>query len=365
MSGGQPAQRRPRAGEPFGELEDGRIVRTLALGAASGLEVHVLDLGATVHRLELTGGDGVRRNVTLGHPTVADYRNGTAFLGATIGRYANRIAGGRFQLDGREVRVGVSDRGNHLHGGPDGFDRRVWTVIEHDAQHAVLTLHSPDGDQGFPGALDVRATYRVDGSTLELLLEAVADARTVVNLTSHLYLNLDGEGAGTIDGHVLQVLGDTYLPVDATGIPVRAAAPVEGTPFDLREPRVLGPVLRTDHPQLRDTQGIDHDFALRGTGLRPVARLVSPRTRTAMELLTDQPHLQVYTGGYFDGTTRSSWGGLHRQGDGLALEPQLPPDSPNRPDGPSPVLAAGATYRSTIRWNFSALARESWASNPT
>ena len=340
--------------EPFGSLPDGRPVRRVALGRAPGLEVHLLDLGATVHRILVTGGDGVRRNVTLGHPTVADYLAGNDFLGAAIGRYANRIAQGRFRLEGREFQVGVTDRGHHLHGGPDGFDRRLWVLDEHGPDHATFALHSPDGDQGFPGGLDVRATYRVQDTTLELTFEAVSSAPTVVNLTSHLYLNLDGEG-GTIDEHTLQVHAEAFTPVDATGIPVGPPVAVAGTPFDLRRPRRLGDVVRAEHPQLRDARGLDHDFVLTGSGLRAVGRLAAARTRTVVDLLTHQPDQQVYTGHFFDGTGRSSSGGRHRQGDGIALEPQLPPDSPNRPEAPSPVLRPGARYRATTQWRFGPL----------
>ena len=164
----------------------------VVIGAEPGVEVHLLPLGATVHRLLVTGGDGVRRNVTLANPTVEERLATTDFLGATIGRYANRIAHGRFTLDGTEVQVGTSDRGNSLHGGPDGFDRRTWDVVESGSHHAVLALHSPDGDQGFPGAVDVTARFEVSADALSLTLEARTDAPTLVNLTQHLYLNLDG-----------------------------------------------------------------------------------------------------------------------------------------------------------------------------
>lgn len=325
---------------------------TLVIGAPPGPVVEVLALGATVHRLEVTGGDGVRRNVVLGHPSTADRLAGSAYLGGTIGRYANRIARGRFPLDGREVAVGVQDRGNSLHGGPDGFDRRVWEVVEHGPESVVLTLVSPDGDQGFPGTLTARVAYRVAGDAVRVEMTATTDAPTVVNLTNHAYLNLDGEGAGTVDDHVLTVAADEYTPVDATGIPLGAHAPVAGTPFDLREATRLGTALRRDHPQLLAARGLDHNYVVRGTGLRRHATLASPRTGTTLELRSDQPGLQVYTGNALDGTLPSTGGGRYRQGDGIALEPQLFPDSPNRPAWPSARLDPGGTYRSTIEWAF-------------
>src|SRR6478672_2632436 len=193
----------------FGQLPDGREVRLLTIGTEPGPVVEVLALGATVHRLLVTCGDGERRNVVLGHPDVAERLASGDYLGGTIGRYANRIAGGRFVLDGREVTVGAHDRGNSLHGGPEGFDVRMWDVVSHGPDEVVLSLTSPDGDQGFPGTVEVTVTYRVDGDTVSVAMAATTDATTVVNLTNHAYLNLGGEGAGTIDDHLLLVEADS------------------------------------------------------------------------------------------------------------------------------------------------------------
>ena len=336
----------------FDVLADGREVRLLTVGSAPGPVVDVLTLGATVHRLVVTGGDGVRRNVVLGHADAAERLASGDYVGGTIGRYANRIAAGRFELEGREVVVGTHDRGHSLHGGPDGFDRRVWDVVSHDRDEVVLGLVSPDGDQGFPGAVTARVTYRVVGQAVQVVMEATTDATTVVNLTNHAYLNLDGEGAGTIDDHVLTVPADDYSPVDATGIPLGHHAPVEGTPFDLREATSIGGAIRTEHPQVADARGVDHNYVVSGVGLRLAAVLQSSRTGTRLELHSDQPGLQVYTGNFLDGTRRSTRGGRYRQGDGIALEPQLFPDSPNRPEWPSAVLHPGERYRSVLEWRF-------------
>ncbi|SDC89395.1 aldose epimerase family protein [Nocardioides lianchengensis] len=328
-------------------------LRTLTVGAAPGVVVEVLPLGATVHRLEVAGADGTRRNVVLGHASVADRLASTSYLGGTIGRYANRIAAGRFPLDGREVVVGAHDRGHSLHGGPDGFDRRVWDVVAHTPDEVVLRLVSPDGDQGFPGEVEVEVRYRVEGSVVRVEMTATTDAPTVINLTNHAYFNLDGEGSGTVDDHVLGIPADEYTPVDATAIPVGGHAPVDGTPFDFRDPAPLGPALRRDHPQLLDAHGIDHNYVVRGSGLRTHATLVSPRSGIALELRSDQPGLQVYTGNFLDGSNPSTGGGRYRQGDGIALEPQLFPDSPNRPEWPSAQVRPGETYRATLEWEFS------------
>ncbi len=338
---------------PWGELADGRPVHRIVIGEPPRPVLHLLDLGATVHGLDVACGDRRRRNVVLGHATPADYLASTDYIGGTIGRYANRIAGGRFDLDGAEVKVETHDRGNHLHGGPDGFDRRLWDLADHGPNHAMLTLVSPDQDQGFPGQLVATALFEVRDDAVAVTLTAVTDAPTVVNLTSHAYFNLDGDDAGTIDDHELTVPAERYTPVDPTGIPIGDHATVEGTPFDFRLARRIGRSLRVDHQQLAWARGIDHNYAVDGRGMRTAAVLESTRTRTRLEVRSDQPGLQVYTGNFLDGSRRSVAGGLYRQGDGIALEPQLFPDSPNRADFPSAVLRPGDTYRSEIEWLFS------------
>ena len=337
----------------FGRMPDGREVRLLTIGAEPGPVVEVLTLGATVHRLVVACGDGVRRNVVLGHPDVEERLASGDYVGGTIGRYANRIAGGRFTLDGKEVEVRTHDRGNSLHGGPDGFDVRLWDVESHDADELVLSLVSPDGDQGFPAEVTARVSYEIGGDVVRVRMQAATDAPTVVNLTNHAYFDLDGERSGTVDSHELHVEADEFTPVDATGIPLGGHAPVAGTPFDLRTPTRVGAAVRTEHPQVADAKGIDHNYVVRGTGLRRAAVLTAPTTRTSAEVWTDQPGLQVYTGNFLDGSRRSTSGGRYRQGDGIALEPQLFPDSPNRPQWPSAVLEPGETYAATLEWRFS------------
>jgi galactose mutarotase-like enzyme len=339
----------------FGRLPDGQVVERLVIGEAPGPVVELLTLGATVHRLEVTGGDGERRNVVLGHDTVEDRLASSDYLGSTIGRYANRIARGEFQLAGTTVRVQTHDRGNSLHGGPDGFDRRIWSVVDQSTHAATLSLESPDGDMGFPGTLSVQVRYEVEGDVVRVTHEATTDATTVVNLTNHTYFNLDGERAGTVDDHRLSVDADSYTPVDATGIPSGDHASVVGTPFDLRAATVIGGAVRQDHEQIRSVRGIDHNYVLRGDGLRTAAVLESDRTLTVLELRTDQPGLQVYTGNNLDGAGRGAAGQLYRQGDGIALEPQLFPDTPNHPDWPSARLEPGEVYRSTIEWSLRSL----------
>ena len=332
-------------------LEDGET-RLVKLGREPGIVVDLLDLGATIKRIEVPHGPGRRVNVALGHPTPEDYRRGSLFLGGTIGRFANRIADGSFDLDGYPVQLDTTDRGHHLHGEPRGYHRRPWVLGDVSPDEATLLMHSPDGDQGLPGALDVTARFRVSRTSLDIHLTAVSSATTVVNLTNHLYLNLDGEGAGSIDRHCLQVRADHYLPIDADGLPLGPTAEVAGTPLDFRQPTRLAGPMRSTHEQVTRARGIDHNYVLDSDGFRPVATLTSSSGGLRAVLETDQPGLQVYTGNFLDGTATTSNGRTLRQGDGIALEPQLFPNSPNEFAYPSPVLRPGSVYRSRIRWTF-------------
>jgi galactose mutarotase-like enzyme len=338
--------------EPFGGSSIGPV-RAFTIGAEPGPVLEVLDLGATVHRLGVTCGDGVRRNVVLGHPTPEDHLTSPAYLGGTIGRYANRIAGGRFDLDGRVVQLETNDRGNTLHGGPAGFDKRMWEVVDHGDDHVVMRLVSPGGDQGFPGRLVAQVRFEISGESVLVLFRAASDASTVVCLTSHAYFNLDG--ADTIEEHLLRVDAEEFLPIDDTGIPLADRARVAGTAFDLRRPSPLGERIRDPHPQMAAAQGIDHCFVLDGAGQRRVATLDSRLSRTRLELITDQPGLQVYTGSQLDGTLPSVSGGAHPPGAGIALEPELFPDTPNSPAADTAVLRPGETYEAALEWRFSAL----------
>ncbi len=337
--------------ESFGESSLGPV-QVLTIGAGPGPVLEVLDLGATVHRLWVTGGDGVRRNVVLGHPDPEDYLTSPAYLGGTIGRYANRLAAGRLDIDGQAVQLATNDRGNLLHGGPDGFDKRIWDVVEHGDDHVTLRLVSPDGDQGFPGRLDAEVRFDVSGESGRVRLQATSDAPTVVCLTSHAYFNLDG--AETIEQHLLRVDAEEFLAVDETGIPLPQPVRAAGTAFDLRQPAQLGERIHDPHPQMA-ADGFDHCFVLDGAGRRRVAVLESHRSRTRLELSTDQPGLQVYTGNQLDGTAPSASGGFHQRWAGVALEPQVFPNTPNGPDAETAVLRPGDTYRATLEWRFVSL----------
>ena len=325
---------------------------------ASGLRADILTLGGVIERLEVPDREGRFANVALGLPTPDGYAAQGPYFGALIGRYANRIARGRFALDGREYRLANNNGLNSLHGGARGFDKRIWDVVTADRRSLEISLVSPDGEEGYPGMLRVRVIYSVEEEgTLRIDYAAETDAATVVNLTNHSYWNLAGEGSGTILGHELEISADSFTPVDSTLIPTGEILPVEGTPFDFRAPTPIGARIRADHPQLRIGQGYDHNWVLRGgaeAGVRRAARLREPASGRVLEVLTDQPGLQFYSGNLLDGTLAGPGGRLYRSGDGVALETQHFPDSPNRPGFPSTVLRPGEVFRSTTRLRFSA-----------
>jgi aldose 1-epimerase len=308
--------------------------------------------GAAIQQLWAPDRDGERANVVLGFATREEYERSRAhFFGATIGRFANRIAGGRFELDGV-----VYELAGPLHGGPDGFDRRLWDVAEAGVDRAVFRYRSPDGEMGYPGNLDVEVTYTLAGGTLRIDYFAETDRTTVVNLTNHALWNLAGEGEGTIDGHLLTVNAESYTPVDEGLLPTGEIAPVVGTPLDFRTTTAVGARIRSDHEQLRRAGGYDHNFVLDrpgAAGLVHVARVEEPRSGRVLEVETTEPGLQVYSGNFLAGDLVGTGGRPYPQRGGVALETQHFPDSPNNPAFPSTVLRPGATFASTTLYRLS------------
>ena len=338
--------------ERFG-LVDGQEVTRFTLGSDHGLVLRVLDLGATVQELWVPDGAGAMANVVLGADTAEEYAaTPSQYFGATVGRFANRIAHGTFTLDGVTHEVAVNDGPNSLHGGPDGFHRRLWAVTGLDDTGLTLDLTSPDGDQGFPGTLSVSVSYRVVGLEVQIRYRAESDAATVVNLTNHAHFNLAGEGAGSIEDHVLHVDADRYTPVGADLIPPGHLVDVSDSPLDFRVPTRIGARIRADHEQLRVARGYDHNFVLNGSESRPAVTLSEPGSGRTLEVRTDQPGVQVYTGNFFDGSRVGPSGSAYRQGDGVALETQHFPDSPNQPAFPSTVLRPGEVFTSWTSWSF-------------
>ncbi len=326
----------------FGRLPDGTAVHAYSLRDPGGLNATIIQYGARLAALEVPVAAGAR-NVTLGFETLEPYLTDGAHLGAIAGRYANRIAGGRFVLDGREHRLSVNNGGNTLHGGADGFAARVWQA-EPEGETLLLRLVSPDGDQGFPGRLTAEVRYRLQGGDLVIDYSATTDAPTVVNLTNHAYFNL--AGAGTVLDHAIEIAADRFLPVDQALIPTGELQPVAGTPFDLRRLTRIGARIGADDPQLHLGGGFDHCFVLADAphpAPQPAARVEAEGI--VMEVLTTEPAVQFYSGNFLSGQP-FAWR------TGLCLETQHYPDSPNRPSFPSTVLRPGGTYWSRTIYRF-------------
>lgn len=345
--------------EMFGTLPDGAAVERVRLRGDGGFETSIITFGATLQALLVPDRHGVIGDVVLGHDDLAGYAGARKFFGATVGRFANRIAGARFDLDGAVVRLAANNGPHALHGGLAGFDCRLWqiTALDEGASPAVtLAYHSADGEEGYPGALDVRLTYRISGpGELSLAFEATTDRPTVINLTNHSFFNLEGVGADeTILRHRLNIPADHFLATDATAIPLPGPPRrVAGTPFDFREVHEIGSRIRTAEEQLQRGRGYDHTFCLApGEGPQLAARLAAPRSGRVMELHTDQPGVQLYSGNYLDGSVAGKSGRLYRQSDAVCLEPQAWPDAPNRPDFPSARLEPGQTYRHRTLYRF-------------
>jgi aldose 1-epimerase len=346
----------------FGTAPDGTEVDLHTLSGGGGLAAKVLTYGGIVHQLWAPDRAGEPANVALGLPRLADYVEGNRpYFGAVVGRYANRIASAAFTLDGVTYRLRSNDGPNCLHGGHRGFDKRVWHVVgsRSTADSVELTLRytSPDGEEGFPGRLAVDVTYTVTrDDTFRIDYRATTDRPTVVNLTSHVYWNLAGEGSGSVDDQRLTVAASRYLPVDSEMIPTGEVAFVAGTPLDFRRPTPIGARIREPSDQLAAARGYDHHFVLDGTGGRgrPAAVLYDPASGRRLEVTTTEPGIQVYSGNYLQGSLAGTSGRCYGQGDGLALETQHCPDSPNRPEFPSTVLRPGEVFRSSTAYRFSA-----------
>ncbi|MGD0796323.1 MAG: aldose epimerase family protein [Acidobacteriaceae bacterium] len=326
------------------------------------LVVNLTDYGARIVSLKTKDRNGRFADVALGYDSVGGYvAEGAAktYFGAIVGRYGNRIRGGKFTLDGKEYQIPLNNGANALHGGPHGFDDQMWTgtVLPDGVEMALV---SKDGDMGFPGTLTVHVRYTLVGSTVHIHYEATTDKDTVVNLTNHTYFNLAGEGSGTILDEVLQINADEYTPVDAGLIPVGGAKPVAGTPFDFRKPTVIGARIHDADEQLKIGGGYDHNWILRGAGagkgggvMKVAARLYDPASGRVLTVSTTEPGVQFYSGNALTGDYKGKSGGVYGRNTGLCLETQHYPDSPNQPASPSTELKAGATMRSETVFAFS------------
>ncbi|MCG7348708.1 aldose epimerase family protein [Sphingomonas sp. ACRSK] len=345
-----------------GTLKDGTAVEAITLVGANGVSARVLTYGATLQSLIAPDRDGNKADVVLGYDDLADYVDHPNYFGVTVGRYANRIAGGTFTLDGKKFQLPLNDKTNSLHGGGKGFDKQVWRVVSvknGPVARVVLAHRSPDGDSGYPGQFDVTVTYSLDDrGSLTIAFEGKTSKPTIVNMTNHAIFNLAGEGSPMgATGHRLTVPAATYTPVDAKLIPTGERRPVAGTVFDFRSPRVVADGIRDGHDQqIRYGQGYDHNFALdKGLTAKPelAARLEDPQSGRVLEVLTTEPGVQFYTGNFLDGTYLGKKGHLYRMGDGIALEPQKFPDAPNHPDFVSARVDPGKPYRHVMIYRLS------------
>lgn len=337
-----------------GPLTSGPSDPTTVTLRTDDLELELVSTGAAVTRLLVGAGSETATNVVLGHPELSAYQLVGGYLGTVVGRCANRIDGGRLPLDGTTHQLSRNDRGNTLHGGADGLDRREWRLEESTGSEATWSLTSPDGDQGFPGAVQITVRYALSPGVVSIDYTATATAPTPVNLTNHAFFNLDGEAASGIDAtarHLLGVNADSYLPTREDQIPTGEVRDVSGGPFDLREAVTVSSVLASDDEQVVIAGGIDHHFVVPGEGLRRHASLVGGAGRR-LEVWSDQPGVQVYTGAHFDGTLLGSSGTAYQRGAGIALETQGFPDAVNHDHFPSVVLRPGKTYRSRTQWRL-------------
>ncbi len=341
--------------ESFGTAPDGKPVERYTLTNANGIELKAISYGGIITSLRVPDRTGKMDDIVLGFDSLDGYLKDPPFFGAIIGRYGNRIGKGQFTLDGKTYKLATNNGPNHLHGGNKGFDKVVWTVEPVGRNGLAFSRVSPDGEEGYPGNLQVRVTYTLtDKNQLIVDYRASTDKATPVNLTQHSYFNLAGQASGDILGHELTLHADRYTPVDDTLIPTGELAPVDGTPFDFRKPTVIGARINNDDPQLKAGKGYDHNWVLNrsGNGLQPAARVVEPKTGRTLEISTTEPGIQFYSGNFLDGTISGKSGAVYKHRTGFCLETQHFPDSPNKPKFPTTTLRPGAEYRTQTVFTF-------------
>lgn len=346
----------------YGTTRAGQAVRQYAFTNRYGVTLKIITYGGIVTELDMPDRRGQVENIVLGFSSLRDYEryNGNIHFGALIGRYANRIADGRFTLDGREYRLPVNDPPNTLHGGPDSFDAKVWTAVrtfEEPTEAGVqLRYVSPDGENGFPGKLTVDVTYTLtDDDEVRIDYQATTDKSTVVNLTNHSYFNLAGEASGSVERQMIEIAASRYTPTDRHAIPTGAISDVAGTPMDLRGLAPIGAHLRDDFPQILWAHGYDQNWVLDNGGRDTpefAARAYDPDSGRTLDVYTTQPGLQFYTSNGFDGSIVGRSGLAYRQTDGFALEAEHFPDSPNHPQFPTTQLKPGQTLHETTLWRL-------------
>lgn len=343
--------------QPFGQTPDGKNVTLYTLRNSKGAEARIMNYGGIVTHLKVPDRNGNFGDVVLGYDNLEGYLKETPYFGALIGRYGNRIAKGKFTLNGKEYSLATNNGPNALHGGIKGFDKVVWepkVVASSEGPSLELNYVSPDGEEGYPGTLKVKAVYTLtDDNALKLDFTATTDKDTVVNLTQHSYFNLAGRGDNL--NHVVMIAADRFTPVDSTLIPTGELRPVQGTPFDFRTPTTIGARINQTDEQLKFGGGYDHNWVLNKPmgqmGL--AARVTEATTGRVLEVYSTEPGLQFYTGNFLDGTITGKGGWVYQHRNAFCMEPQHYPDSPNQKNFPSVVLKPGQTYRHTMMYKFS------------
>jgi aldose 1-epimerase len=346
--------------ETFGNLPDGAYVDLYALKNSKGMQANIMTYGGIVQSLQVPDKSGALTDVVLGFDKLDQYLKESPYFGAIIGRYGNRIAKGRFTLNGVEYKLPINDGENTLHGGLKGFDKVLWRASDVSTQNSAPALQlryvSKDGEEGFPGTLDTLVTYTLtNNNELKIDYKATTDKDTVLNLTNHSYFNLAGAGSGDILEHEVMIDADRYTPVDAGLIPTGELAPVAGTPFDFRKPTAIGARINDPDQQLKFGKGYDHNFVLNHPGDSPTlaAKVRDPKSGRVLEVLTTEPGLQFYTGNFLDGKIHGKGGKVYGHRSAFCMETQHFPDSPNHPNFPSTVLRPGQEFRSTTIYRFS------------
>ncbi|HLH08524.1 MAG TPA: aldose epimerase family protein [Terriglobales bacterium] len=347
--------------ESFGKTPDGQEVQLFTLTNKNGVEARITNFGGIIVSLKTPDRKGQLADIVLGYDNLDGYIGDKAFLGALIGRYGNRIAKGEFKLDGKTYHLPLNDGPNTLHGGPDAFNKKVWTakdVSTHSTPMLQLTYVSKDGENGFPGTLTAVVSYSLTNSNeLRIDYSATTDKDTVLNLTNHSYFNLKGAGEGDILQHELRLNANKFTPVDATLIPTGELKNVQGTPFDFRKSTAIGARINADDQQLKYAGGYDHNWVLNSLGsgqLVTAAHVYEPTTGRVLEVMTDQPGLQFYTGNFLDGTIHGKGGKVYQKRGAFCLETQHFPDSPNHPSFPTTELKPGEKFHSTTIFKFGA-----------
>lgn len=354
---GQRADSAQTTAQSFGKLADSTEAQQYTLTNRHGLKAVFTNYGGRMVSLLVPDKNGKLTDVVVGLADAAAYEKATEpYFGATIGRFGNRIANGKFTLDGKEYTLATNNGPNTLHGGKKGFQYVMWQANQVNNQTLELTYTSPDGEENFPGDLNVKVTYTLtDDNELKMDYEATTNKKTVVNLTNHAFFNLNGEGSGTILNHVLQINADKYTPVDATLIPTGKIEPVAGTPFDFRQPKTIGQDIEAINEQLKNGGGYDHSFVLnknQGTGLNMAAQVKGDKSGIIMDVLTEEPALQFYSGNFMQSKNTFKGGAKDDFRTAFCLETQHYPDSPNQPTFPSTVLEPGQTYKTTSVYKF-------------